>query len=659
MPKHFFPRRRFIAAACAIVVSVAAIAVYGGFREKGPFAGMEAELLNWRFAVRGPLRPSPRVALVIIDDKSISALKGWPVSRKVIGDAVNRISQAGAKAIAIDLVLTASGRKIDPAGDNALLGAIGAHGGVVLPLAFQFRRDDGRPPPRSVTGHAFKSVIIPPGAPPIVPVQPVGVLAPSSAYLAVGRAGHVNFFVSVDGSVRHAQLALPFGRDHYPALPLELARLVSDTSPNQLSAILNSGIRLGDRFIETDRLMRIGVNYLGPSATIPRVSLIDVLDGKVGKRFFAGKAVLIGVEASGVGDAFGSPFERRFAGVALLATVTDNLIENRWLRRGDRGAAIDLAILAVTGILVATLLAFGLAGPALISIAVAAVLIPVSAQFAFELSHLWLNLAFPLIQLLALAAICGSFLLFGEHRARRKAEARSNALGRFVSPLVQHHLDQPKEAGGMSGGSAENEDVRTVMALAMFVDVRGFTRLSQDLPPAEVAAWMRRFHRHVEDTVVRFGGVVDKYIGDGVLALFGVMGASPTDAAQAIECAEVLGGRRGPSPSGADGIRLAVGLHMGPVAIEVMGGSERAEVSAAGDTVNVASRLQGLTRDLDVDVVTSEAVIEAARAGSVREFDRWRLAPPQELRGREGQISIRTWAADASGADENPANPNY
>ena len=182
--------------------------------------------------------------------------------------------------------------------------------------------------------------------------------------------------------------------------------------------------------------------------------------------------------------------------------------------------------------------------------------------------------------------------------------------------------------------------------IALFVDIRGFTRLSQDLAPADLAIWMRRFHAYVEETVSRFGGVVDKYVGDGALVLFGVGGATEEDAAQAVECAEALTARGGPAPAGVEHVRLAVGLHIGPVAIEVMGGETWAEVSAAGDTVNVASRLQDLTRELDVDVVASEAVIEAARSASLREFERWRPVPPQTLRGREGQVAIRTWVAE-------------
>lgn len=647
MTRRSFPRRRYIAAALAAIVAVCVVAGYAALRDERPFSNVEGQFLDWRFVARGPHVPSGKVVLVIVDDESIEALKGWPISRKWIADAISRISRDGARAIAIDLVLTPTGRKIDPRGDDALLQAMNRNKRVVLPLAFQYREDGSTTPPQAVSAHAFKSVVAPPGGASPLPVQPVGVLAPSEAYLSVGRAGHVNFFVAADGTVRRIHLALPFGRNHYPALPLELVRLLGDVPAAEMTAVLGDGIRVGDRFIETDELMRLGVNYLGPTSIIPRVSLIDLLEGRVRKGYFEGRAVLVGVQASGVGDAFDTPFERRFAGVALLATVTENLLENSWLRHGPASSAIDLVVMVVIGLLVAALLASGLAGPALLTIAGAAVVVPIAAQVLFERSYLWLNLTFPLIELTLLALLSGLFLLFGEHRARRRAEARSDALGRFVSPLVQRHLEQ-----GVAGRRPEAADVRTALVIAMFVDIRGFTRLSQDLSPAEVAAWMRRFHGHVEDTVARFDGVIDKYIGDGVLALFGVGGATPADAGRAIACAEALAGRSGPLPTGADYVRLAVGLHMGPVAIEVMGGSARAEVSVAGDTVNVASRLQSLTRELHVDVVASEAVIDAGRAVSDREFWRWRECAPQALRGREGSIAVRTWTAEQGTAEE-------
>ncbi len=643
------PRRRYLAAALAGLVTLGVLCLYGAHRDAAPFARAEGELLNWRFLMRGAVPTSTKVALVIVDDKSIAALKGWPFSRQRLAEAVTRLSLDGARAIAIDLILTPTGRRIDPDGDTRLLVAMGRHKRVVLPLTLQFRERGGTPPPGVVRAHAIKSVVLSPGIEAVLPVPPIGILAPTEAYLAVGGAGHVNFFFSRDGSVRWMHVSLPFGPDHYPALPIQLYRLFHGVPLGDMTAVLGEGMRFGDRFVETDARGRIGVNYLGPKGTIPRVSLIDLLQGRIERGFFKDRAVLIGVEASGVGDTFGTPFERRLAGVALLATVTDNLLENRWIRRGDTAMALDLAAMALLGIVVVVLLAFGLAGPAILSLAGAAIVWPVASQLVFEQANLWVNLAFPLLQMLILAGLSILFLLFGEHRARRRAEVHSRELGRFVSPLVDRHLAGRLGRPARRRGVAEPQALEATSVIALFVDIRGFTGLSQDLAPAELAGWMRRFHALVEDTVARYGGVVDKYVGDGVLALFGVGGATSEEAARAVECAESLAARGGPSPAGEDPVRLAVGLHIGPVAIEVMGGASRAEVSAAGDTVNVASRLQDLTRELDVDVVASEAVIEAARAASLRIFDQWEALPPRALRGREGTIVVMTWRAPRLG----------
>jgi adenylate cyclase len=218
--------------------------------------------------------------------------------------------------------------------------------------------------------------------------------------------------------------------------------------------------------------------------------------------------------------------------------------------------------------------------------------------------------------------------------------ARAN-LARYFSPNLVDELARSDEPFGAP---------RRHNAAALFTDMVGFTAAAADLTPERVMALLREFHRRMARCVFDHEGTIDKYIGDALMATFGTPRAGSRDATQALRCAQAMirtvaawnverarGGERI--------VAIGVGVHYGPVAIGDVGDPQYLAFAVVGDTVNVASRLQGLTRDLRVSLVVSQDLIDAVRAEGIveeRELAALERVEAQSIRGRDGLVTVWT-----------------
>ena len=198
--------------------------------------------------------------------------------------------------------------------------------------------------------------------------------------------------------------------------------------------------------------------------------------------------------------------------------------------------------------------------------------------------------------------------------------------------------------------------VRQQPVAVLFADIVGFTKRAETLGPIETIDLLRAFHQRLERVIFDHGGTLDKYLGDGIMATFGTPENGAQDAYNALTCAQAIldtiaEWNQTLMAEGHDPIRISVGIHYGSVVIGDLGSERQLELAVLGDTVNVASRLERLTRDLDCQVVVSDACREAARtqaqaSGNGRPlFDRLEPGPNQTIRGRDSAISVWTLAA--------------
>lgn len=198
--------------------------------------------------------------------------------------------------------------------------------------------------------------------------------------------------------------------------------------------------------------------------------------------------------------------------------------------------------------------------------------------------------------------------------AARAATRQRNNLARLTAPTVARWVAETDRAARRPGWEQE--------ATVLFADIRGFTRLCEGMAPGAVADFLAAFRSRAARAIEAAGGLVDKFVGDEVMAVFGVPDAAAGDAERAIAAARALAAAmaawsRERGEAGQPPVRLGIGLHRGPVFIGVIG-AERIEFTAVGDTVNVARRLEQMTRALPCDCLASEAVVRAAPSGGAR-----------------------------------------
>ncbi|MBM6593501.1 adenylate/guanylate cyclase domain-containing protein [Microvirga pudoricolor] len=211
-----------------------------------------------------------------------------------------------------------------------------------------------------------------------------------------------------------------------------------------------------------------------------------------------------------------------------------------------------------------------------------------------------------------------------------EAEVVRADLARYVSPDVAEALAK-RGASGFGDPST-----RTVAVL--FADIVGFTKLTEPLSPERTFALLRSFQERSCAIVFKHGGTLDKYLGDGFMATFGALDLRPDASARALACAfelqqEIERWSRKRSGRGADPLRVSVGIHCGPVTVGNLGGRERVEFTVVGDVVNVASRLEEVTREVGGSIVASEDCLQAAGAGDWT--GRFHTAREIRLRGRQ------------------------
>ena len=263
-------------------------------------------------------------------------------------------------------------------------------------------------------------------------------------------------------------------------------------------------------------------------------------------------------------------------------------------------------------------------------------------QLGYFLQPNFVPLTPRLTEIIVLLLVTGT-LAAGVWRARRLVENQALAerertnLARYFAPNIVDELARSDEPLG----AVRQQDVAV-----LFVDIVGFTRLAEDMSADEVIVLLRDFHGRMERCVFDHGGTLDKYLGDGLMATFGTPQAGPHDAANAIACgkamlAEIAEWNAEREARGRTTVRIGLGIHYGPVVLGDIGSARRLEFAVVGDTVNVASRLEALTRELAVDMIVSEdAATSAAGSDVAADLD---AADPQPLRGRAAPLAIRTW----------------
>jgi adenylate cyclase len=605
-------------------------------------SALEGRLLDLRHLVRGPVAPPDDFAIVAIDDKTLARLQRFPVPRAAIAACIDRLTGAGTKVLAVDLLLLeheSPGESDNPSpGDAALAAAIARNGQVILAAT---QAADAVPDPDLVQRNAF-SLVSSHGAQEPRSSQAVGFLFPIASFAESATLAHVNILADPDGTLRRIALAAPIGTEDYlPAMPLQVVRELRGIPRSGVELTLGESIALGPTVIPVASADNtIGLDHYGAQGTFPTYSMIDVIDGRIPDARFAGRAVFIGSTATGFRDAVQTPFAPQLPGVEALATAAANIVRGDYLKRNLSTLVIDLAaaaLLSVLAFVAANQRSLAVAAGATIALWAATI---VGVQMAFARAYLWLDATTYALVLIAVGFAVFAARIVQQRRISGQLQYERDNLARYQSPLLTEFLAERQSP-------SFNE--RAQEAAVMFVDVAGFTRRAERLGPGATVEFLRDLHGRIERAALANRGVIEQFMGDGAMIIFGLPEPRPDDAARALAASQQLIESLGDwnldlEAAGQEPVRLRIGLHDGPVIAALLGGARQGQVTVAGDTVNVASRLQEMGKEHQVAIVASADFVAAVhRAGRDDMLTGMRRLEAQKVRGRVEAIDLWVW----------------
>lgn len=580
----------------------------------------------------------PAVAIAAIDEKSLALHGRWPWSRAVLAELVKRLDALGARVIAFDVFFSEpenrtaleqierlereQGIRGDTgpyarvkrllATDQTFARAIKKNGRVVLPMVFLMTPDETRHQSpadaaralRSVEPHAIKVIRDRDSGRLAFPMLPTaGLLANLPELTRAARlTGHINSLPDRDGTVRWAPLVLRHQQLFFPSADLQAVRLYLGDPAFVLHTGDDGvhGVQLGEGFIATDEFGRALVHYRGDTGSFPTVSVSDVLAGKVEAGVVRDKIVLVGATAAGLGDMRVTPTGAVFPGVEIRANTIQNLLDGDFIHRPGWMFAFDLATMLLLGVLLAWLLPrLGFRTSAFVTLGLAtAYLAAGSLEFRFQ--QVWFYLAYPL---LLLALLFVSTTLVHYFIVEREKRGIKRAFQHYIAPaVVERILDNPDHLG--LGGEKRELTV-------LFADIRGFTAIAEGLPPETLVPLLNEYLTRMTEQVFRHEGLLDKYIGDAILAVYGAPIAQSDHAARACRTALDLVRAAGAlqaewKTQGLPGLDLGVGINTGPMIVGNMGSKTRFDYTVIGDAVNLGSRIEALNRKYGTHILLSE-----------------------------------------------------
>lgn len=608
--------------------------------------------------------PDERIVIVDIDDRSLAELGRWPWRRDLTAQIIDTLFETyGVRAVGFDVVFAGS----EESSGMAVLDRVAQIAGGGNPalaaeierLKPQLDRDgrlaralQGRPvalgyffsqePAGSESGE-LPSPLTGYGEFPAAVAKQTSYGANLAVFQqASAGAGHFNVDVDPDGVSRRVPLLARYGDDVYEALALVMLRMIDGGASVELERG-RSGWLAGFetrryewlkvtsdqavRRIPIDDRTNALIPYRGPPGTFRFVSIADVAKQRIAPEALRGKIVLVGTSAGGLLDLRVTPVSNTFIGVEMHASLLSGMLDGTIRRQPAWSAAFEAVLLIVVGALVRlTLPRLSPLRAALNAIGMVALL--AAGNFvAWQLGYA-LPLASGLLLVTLLLALQMSWGYTAEVRSRREF---ARLFGRYVPPELVVEMSRNPEHYSMDGQSRE--------LTVLFCDLRGFTSIAERLEPRQVTMLLGEFLTAMTSVIGRHRGTVDKFIGDAVMAFWGAPVADPDHAREAVEAAmdmqrEMARLSESLVARGFPALEIGVGINTGQVTVGDFGSSLRKAYTVIGDAVNLASRLEGLTRSYGVGIIVGEATRKAVRGYAWRELDRVRV------KGKDAAVTI-------------------
>lgn len=650
---------------CAMIVGVSYWLLFNHYRSFSFVGGndfiytLESKLLDARMVMRGKVEPTGKVGILAIDEKAIQQFGRWPFSRKYYEKAFDNLKKLGVKWIGFDsiysepektyledaLPVLESGAEqaakptsfgtnreqlqqllAESPGDVSFANGIKNFENIVLGyFYFNSERETKQnlgdaeryPQLETMLSSEIQVVDMPEGSKldnygRLIKgygiVSNIPRLTESTPYFA-----YFSNDADDDAINRWVVLVANVNGHLMPSLALKTIAeylnreivLIFDNIGVETIMLVNRDNEKDVIEIPVDPLGggRILVNHRGPGQTFHHYSLADAYNNSFTadeKKKLKGSVLLLGATAIGTNDMRPNPFDPAIDGVENHAAVMDNVIRKDFLKRPISIFATELMIVLGIGLLFAPLMIWGRAMFSGIAVVLFLVGYYYVDKYLWFQKGVWAYMAVPSIQIVAMFISTTLIKYMTEEREKKKVKG---AFQYYLSPDVINQVLEDPDSLSLGGEKKE--------LTVFFSDVRGFTTISESLSPEKLCELMNEYFTPMTAIILRSKGVLDKYIGDAIMAFWGaplaIENQADVAATSAIEMLFALDQLKIQfKQKGFPEIDMGIGLNTGPMSVGNMGSMERFTYTVMGDSVNLGARLEGLTKEYGIKVMISE-----------------------------------------------------
>jgi adenylate cyclase len=628
-----YTSRNKLEAAAALILAVALLALVlqvAGLIE--PYRLLTLDLLFRHVPLP---KASPQVVVVTVDQGDLDFFKNqgvvWPWPRQLYAPIIDYCREAGAKAVLFDILFTEAS-SYGAADDTRLAQSAAAAGNVTMTFFLSREEKAANPSEAELLAKAGLNI---PGPHPRGLPRYRSVVTPIPSILDAAQAlGNVESRPDADGIFRRIPLVLPFKDRWLPTLAFAAFHRFNGGAALSFET---GALVSGSTRIPLDAQGRFLLKFRGPSRSHQRFSAANVIASESRSRHhlppiypkeaFTGKWVLIGLTAPGLMDLKASPMAAVYPGVEVHATLLDNLLRGDFLRILPGWALWAGSLLLAAVMILAVLFSPGL------TVTLAAFVLLALLYLAVAVLAFWAGVwADPLLPGIALALGFGLATAYSYATEGRQKLYIRRMFGQYMSEkVISHLLDNPEKL--KLGGERRRVTL-------FFSDLAGFTTLSERLEAEAVVALLNDYLSSMTEIILGEEGTVDKFEGDAIMAFWGAPLDQEDQALRA--CRAALAQRqaltelnRRFAELGLSPLAMRIGLHTGEAVVGNLGSVKRFDYTVIGDTVNLASRLEGLNKFYGTAIMASEATVAAC--GDAVEFRELDLVA---VKGREAPVRV-------------------
>ena len=621
-----------------------------------PLVRLESFVTDLQFKLRDRRTPGEDIIIITIDEKSLAEVGRWPWPRDRQAQLVEAISVGEPKLIGLDvvysepeviqwqsqlgLVLAKLKRlkipsallhevesNLESTQDIVLADSIRRANNIVLPYAFLSEVKEsgsGGALPSMLKRNEFFLVKQARSLNELQPYRVVDVVLPLEQFAnSCMGMGHVYSLPEVDGVTRYDYPALRYSGGYYPSFALEMARIYLDVPRDRMSLAVGDGIHLGNVFIPTDQHARMLINYLGAEGSFRTLSATDVLHHRVPADMFAGKLILIGTSALGTYSHHVTPFSANFPSVEVHATIVENILRGDFVKIPMWRRPLEVIIIILFSVLLTYQLPrrSPLRGTALTAVLLLAW--AMLAQIAFRYSGTLIPVLTPVAAILTTFIVLTVLNFLTKDKQAREIRAM---FASYVSPKIVAEL--VKCPAKMKLGGERKE------LTVLFADIVGFSSFTEKQAAEDVVGQLNEYLAAMTEAVFRWDGTLDKFMGDGLMVFWGAPLDQPNHAELAIKCALDMRRRLNKlhekwRSEGKPLLENGIGINTGIALVGNIGAeSKKMDYTIIGDQVNVASRIEGLSRIYGDAIILSDSTADRIK----------KLIDAQDTDGNTGHV---------------------